>query len=133
MPTDKSSELAWDSLHAEIPISGKRTLVKRADLVIDVSDSNGPAVTLQSAVSVYAPDKISAGRTIVVFAFPGGGFSRHYYDIHLETGARFSQVEHHVNHGLIVVTVDYLGTGGSVFPDLDLLDLEVVGLGAQAP
>ena len=105
--------------------------MKRADLVIDVSDSNGPAVTLQSAVSVYAPDKISAGRTIVVFAFPGGGFSRHYYDIHLETGARYSQVEHHVNHGLIVVTVDYLGTGGSVFPDLDLLDLEVVGLGAQ--
>ena len=106
--------------------------VKRIDLVIDVSGPGSAPGTLQSVVSVYTPNRISTENPTVLFAFPGGSATRHYFDIHLETTTGFRQVEHHVDHGLVVVTVDYLGTGESVFPNLDLLDLEVVGRAAHS-
>ena len=74
---------------------------------------------VELATTVCIPDRFKSGkRPIVLYAFPGGGYSRHYFDLdfsHLPgcEGASYSQVDHHLARGLIVVTCDHLHVGES--------------------
>jgi pimeloyl-ACP methyl ester carboxylesterase len=70
----------------------------------------------RTAVSVFAPDRITTP-VAVLFCFPGGGYSRGYYDIHRPELSGPSQAEYHVARGRVVVTCDHLGVGGSSQPD----------------
>jgi hypothetical protein len=54
-----------------------------------------------------------------VFAFPGGGYTRGYYDIHRPELDGPSQAEFHASHGRVVIAVDHIGVGDSTIPDLD--------------
>lgn len=53
-------------------------------------------------------------RPVAVFCFPGGGMSRHYYDLPI---AGYSFAAHLAAMGCLVVTVDHPGIGGSDVPD----------------
>src|SRR5438132_770438 len=70
---------------------------------------------LHTAVDVYRPDELPE-RPVVAFGFPGGGYSRGYYDIRHD-GDAYSQAAFHVGRGWIVVACDHLGVGDSDQPD----------------
>ncbi len=87
--------------------------------------------TVELAVTVCLPDRLKADdQPIAVFAFPGGGYSRHYFDLDLShlsgcEQASYSQVDHHLANGIIVVTCDHLHVGESTTthqPELITLD-----------
>jgi alpha-beta hydrolase superfamily lysophospholipase len=84
----------------------------RGDHRIEVGDGQTTAVTVIAALGQAAESE----RPIVVFAFPGGGYGRRYFDLQLDGyGARgsYSQAEHHAARGLVFVACDHLGCGES--------------------
>jgi len=88
------------------------------ELRIDVSGKTGLPGRLELAATLCWPDR--SGRIdppIVVFAFPGGGYSRGYFDIRWPGLSGYSQAEHHVRAGLIFIAFDHLGVGESSLPD----------------
>jgi pimeloyl-ACP methyl ester carboxylesterase len=85
----------------------------RAEHRVDVGDGLTTAVTV-----IAAPEAAAAReRAIAVFAFPGAGYGRRYFDLQLDEGGAvsggYSQAEHHARLGVIVVTCDHLGCGES--------------------
>jgi pimeloyl-ACP methyl ester carboxylesterase len=89
--------------------------MRRLELQIDVSGAAG-AVSgpLALAASVFAPDAGHiADPPIAVFAVPGGGYSRGYFDLMFAGHTGYSQAEHHVARGLLVIAIDPLGVGSS--------------------
>lgn len=67
-----------------------------------------------------------AGRLsgVVIFAAPGGGYSRGYYDMAFDGHDDYSQAAHHTAHGHIVIAYDHLGVGDSATADLVRLTIE---------
>ncbi|TCJ35338.1 alpha/beta hydrolase [Parafrankia sp. BMG5.11] len=59
----------------------------------------------------------------VLVGLPGGGYARRYFDLP-EPG--YSQAEHHVHRGAVVVMVDHLGVGESSVPPTEVTDLPTV-------
>ena len=99
--------------------------MNRIELKIDVSGSvpiDGP---LHICASVFLPEVQNlVGGGIAVFALPGGGYSRGYFDLHFDGREGYSQAEHHVARGLIFVAVDHLGVGGSSTRALESMRME---------
>jgi alpha-beta hydrolase superfamily lysophospholipase len=84
----------------------------RAEHRIDVGDGLTTAVTVIAATGPAA----ALERPIAVFAFPGAGYGRRYFDLQLDPGTApgcYSQAEHHARRGLVVVACDHLGCGES--------------------
>jgi hypothetical protein len=82
-------------------------MLTRHDLRIDVSGAVGiPGA--QIAATVIAPS-IVAEKPLVAVGFPGGGYSRDYWDI--QWPGRYSQAEYHASRGWTFVAVDHLGVG----------------------
>jgi pimeloyl-ACP methyl ester carboxylesterase len=85
-----------------------------ANTAVDVT----AACTLERPLYVVAtvflpePDRLVEGQP-VVFALPGGGYSRGYYDMYFRGHVGYSQAQHHVERGLAVVAIDHLGVGES--------------------
>ena len=77
---------------------------------------------VEMAVTVCLPDTDHLSiNPIVAFASPGGGYTRQYYDLDLShlPGCKqgdYSQVNHHLARGLVVVTCDHLCVGESTVP-----------------
>jgi len=97
----------------------------RADLVVDVTDScclDRPTHIVATAF-LPAPGRLRAGQT-VVFALPRGGYSRGYYDMHFPDHAGYSQAEHLLDHGFVLVTLDHLGVGESSPEVADLVRID---------
>jgi hypothetical protein len=101
-------------------------MFERFDLKIDVS-SAVPEVqdeTLETAVSVVAPKTQWPPRT-VLFAFPGRGFGRRYFDLDIPGFSSYSQAEFHGSRGWLAVSCDHLCVGDSTVPsDPSLLSLK---------
>ena len=55
-----------------------------------------------------------------MFASPGGGYSRGYYDLPAFRGELYSEAEHHTAQGIIFIAYDHLGVGDSSCPDEEL-------------
>ncbi|HEX3898012.1 MAG TPA: alpha/beta hydrolase [Mycobacteriales bacterium] len=86
--------------------------IVRADVVVEVAAGEHVAAT------VFAPSDVGNGAPrIVVFAFPGGGLGRGYFDVSWAGDESYSQARHHVRRGWIVVACDHLGVGDSSLPD----------------
>lgn len=86
--------------------------IARADHRVEVGDGLTTAVTVIAAPAAAA----ALERPIAVFAFPGGGYGRRYFDLQLDghgAAGRYSQAEHHATRGVIVVACDHLGCGES--------------------
>ena len=60
----------------------------------------------------------------VLFASPGGGYSRRYWDLRLPGYANYSEAEHHVARGRAFIAYDHLGVGDSSLDGLESLTIE---------
>lgn len=89
------------------------------DIVVRVTDAAIGTEELFAATSVFLPDKV-AEPPVVIVAWPGGGYNRHYFDLHLSGRSGYSEAEDHVASGIIVVCCDHLGTGDSSIPETTL-------------
>lgn len=87
---------------------------KKIDLRIDVSHAVPLAGRHEVAMTAYLPPAVSAGaRPVAIFASPGGGYTRRYYDLQPLGRGGYSQAEAHVRDGFIFVCYDHLGVGDS--------------------
>jgi len=99
------------------------------ELRIDVSISaRGAAPPLQIAATAFIPSWHSdVTRATAIFAVPGGGYSRGYFDMHFPQHAGYSQARYHQDHGLIFVACDPIGVGASSLPDPASIDFAMLG------
>jgi alpha-beta hydrolase superfamily lysophospholipase len=90
--------------------------VSKQPLSIDVRGASMPGCQNLAGDLHWASS--TAGRSslgrIVLFCFPGGGMSRHYFDLAVEG---YSMATHLAACGFIVVTVDHPGVGDSDVPE----------------
>jgi pimeloyl-ACP methyl ester carboxylesterase len=86
----------------------------KADVTVDVTGTCKLERPLRVVATVFLPepDRLVT-RQPVVFALPGGGYSRGYYDMHFPGHANYSQAQHLIDRGLALVAIDYLGVGES--------------------
>jgi pimeloyl-ACP methyl ester carboxylesterase len=96
------------------------------DLRIDVSDAVDLPGPLATAATVYLPppDVPLASPLVVAFGFPGGGYSRGYWDIQEPGHEGYSEAAYHCARGWVFVACDHLGVGDSTTPDLEALTFE---------
>ena len=85
-----------------------------ADVTVDVTEACSLDSRLEIVATAYLPppDRLT-DRPTVVFAMPGGGYSRGYFDMEFPGHSGYSQAQHHVERGLIIVSIDHLGVGES--------------------
>lgn len=86
----------------------------KADVAVDATAACKPKRPLCVMATVFLPepDRLAQSQP-VVFALPGGGYSRGYYDMYFPGHSGYSQAQHHVDRGLVVVAIDHLGVGDS--------------------
>ena len=97
----------------------------RCELKIDVTGSVDLSGKLEIAATVVLPDPASLGELpIALFTLPGGGYSRNYYDMHIDGHEGYSQAEYHAARGVITVAIDHLGVGESTLAGLDSMHIE---------
>lgn len=91
------------------------------DVRVDVTGQIDLEGRLETAATVYVPDRIDGPLTVMV-GYPGGGYSRGYYDIRRLPG--YSQADYHTGQGFAFVACDHLGIGDSTPIDSYSLTLE---------
>ena len=92
----------------------------------------GETSTLSATVHVPAPEHAAAPRAVLV-CWPGGSYSRAYWDMHIPGHPGYSFAEHMTDRGFLVVAVDPLGVGSSSRPaDVDAVNLEMMAAAAAA-
>ena len=85
------------------------------------------------AASIYLPEPETLTEPpIVIFASPGGGYARGYYDLHFPGRSGYSQAEHHTARGLVFVAYDHLGAGDSSRDGLDAMTIETIAAADHA-
>jgi pimeloyl-ACP methyl ester carboxylesterase len=82
------------------------------------------------AVTAYLPEHLTTAA--VLFLFPGGGYSRHYFDLQVDGHPDHSQARWHADRGMLTVTVDHLGVGDSTVPAEPLDFAQVAAAGDAA-
>lgn len=88
--------------------------MQRIELRLDVSAAVPLAGRHEVAMTAYLPPADALGpRPVAIFASPGGGYTRHYYDMQPPGHAGYSEAEAHVRQGFIFVSYDHLGVGDS--------------------
>jgi pimeloyl-ACP methyl ester carboxylesterase len=99
--------------------------VKRLERRIDVTRAANLEQPIEMAVTIFLPDPASVPRRpVVIFAAPGGGYSRAYYYLDLPGRQFYSEAEYHVSRGTIYVAIDHVGVGESTVPDLSRITFE---------
>ena len=106
--------------------------VKKVELKIDVSDAVRMRTPQFVAGTAYLPDGALSNPPIVIFASPGGGYSRGYFDMHFAGHTGYSEAEYHVSRGVIFIAQDHLGVGDSSIDCIDELTVENIADGAHA-
>ncbi|RVT94719.1 alpha/beta hydrolase [Sphingomonas crocodyli] len=74
------------------------------------------------AATLHRPAKVAAGAPLIV-GLPGAGYARGYFDL---PQAGYSQAEHLVARGTMLLAIDHLGAGDSSIPPHDVTTLEAV-------
>jgi hypothetical protein len=100
---------------------------KSIDLRLDVSNCVSLKAPIEMAVSVFLPGAENLMTPpVVIFAVPGGGYSRGYFDLYFPGHVNYSEAEHHTNRGIIFVACDHIGVGDSSLPDPSALTFEIL-------
>ena len=89
---------------------------RAVELRFDVSSSVG-IEGMETAVTAHLPE---GPLEALMFAFPGRGYSRRYYDIAGPGLSGYSQASHHAARGVAVIACDHLGVGDSTEPPVQL-------------
>lgn len=100
---------------------------QRLELRLDVSGSvpfHGP-IEIAATVFLPSPELVAEAR-VAIFAIPGGGYSREYFDLRFSNPALtgYSQAEYHLSRGQIFIACDPIGVGDSSIPDLGAITFE---------
>lgn len=103
--------------------------MKKVELRIEVGDAIGAGIKQQVAGTAFLPDTLAAGRPVVIFASPGGGYTRHYFNLNIEGLSGYSEAEYHVARGIIFVAMDHLGVGDSSLELVDTMSIEMIADG----
>lgn len=94
---------------------------------VDITDKVSIPGALHLACSVYLPDPANLPDCpTVIFAVPGGGYTRHYYDLQLPGHEHYSEAQYHRQRGTVFISCDHLGVGESSVPDPTLITFEVL-------
>ena len=94
---------------------------------IDVTEAAGMDETVEMAATIYLPDLASLPeRPVAIFATPGGGYSRRYFDMNFAGHEGYSEARWHVARGTIYIAIDHVGVGESTIPDLSRIDFETL-------
>lgn len=107
--------------------------MRKYDLTIDVSESVPLPGQTMIAATLFLPDDLPpSARPILLFASPGGGYARGYYDLRFPGHEDYSQAEHHTARGIVLVAFDHLGCGASRSTDLERMSLEMIAAADHA-
>jgi len=94
---------------------------------VDITDKVSIPGALHLACSVYLPDPANLPDCpTVIFAVPGGGYTRHYYDLQLPGHEHYSEAQYHRQRGTVFISCDHLGVGESSVPDPTRITFEVL-------
>ena len=109
------------------------TISQSVELAVEVSAAL-PFADESNALSatVHVPSAQQAGppRAVLV-CWPGGSYSRAYWDMHIPGQPGYSFAEHMTDRGFVVIAVDPLGVGASSRPsDVDAVNLETMAAAA---
>lgn len=100
-------------------------------LSLEVPVAAMPSGRARIAASVFLP--VAVGNApIVLFAFPGGGYSRGYFDLHFPQFTGYSQASHHQANGVVLVAMDHLGVGQSSTDGNEWIRIEDIADANQA-
>lgn len=102
--------------------------IARHHLRIDVSDAVGIDGAEVAATLILPTRQGDTG--ILAVAFPGGGYSRSYWDIQWPGG--YSQAEYHARRGWLFAAVDHLGIGDSSPLEPSMLTIELMARASAA-
>jgi alpha-beta hydrolase superfamily lysophospholipase len=103
------------------------------ELVLDVSARLPFDERVLLAASVHVPDVDDAPPRAVLVCWPGGSYSRAYWDMHVPGHPGYSFAEHMTAQGFVVVAADHLGVGESTKPaDGDEVNFETMSAAAAA-
>lgn len=103
------------------------------ELRIDVTAAAGLGAALDMAVTVHLPEPALLRETpVAIFAAPGGGYSRRYFDLSFDRHEGYSEARWHAARGIIHVAIDHLGVGDSAIPDLGLISFETLAASHDA-
>ncbi len=97
--------------------------MKSCTLRVPVQVSKAPGGRGHVTATLHLPDVVP-DRPTVVFALPGGGYSRGYFDMHFQGRTGYSQAEHHTAAGIVLVAMDHLGVGDSSTDANDTIVIE---------
>jgi pimeloyl-ACP methyl ester carboxylesterase len=107
--------------------------VQRRELEVAIGDRIGYPSSTRIAATLFLPEAVRLGTPpIVMFAAPGGGYGRGYFDLPRFHGEAYSQAEHHVAEGIVFVAYDHLGVGGSTCPEDEELTNEIIAAANDA-
>ena len=102
--------------------------MQRIELRIDVSSSVALPGPTEIAATAFLPEPERGGVSkAVIFALPGGGYSRFYFDMKFAGHRGYSEATYHTEHGFIVVALDPIGVGDSSTSNLEGITLEMLG------
>lgn len=89
----------------------------RQNVRIEIDSAEAKGEQLFAVVTVVAPEATDlADQPVLWFAWPGGGYNRHYFDLQLPGRNGFSEAEFHAKKGSIFVACDHIGVGDSAIP-----------------
>ncbi|GAC1586769.1 MAG: hypothetical protein NVS3B5_20690 [Sphingomicrobium sp.] len=81
----------------------------RIDRRIDVTQAANLGQTLELAASIFLPDPASLpARPVVIFAVPGGGYSRQYFFMRPAGHEGYDESIYHTARGTIYVAIDHV-------------------------
>lgn len=107
-------------------------MTRRIELRIDVSAATA-LDGAEVAMTVFLPAAGSIGEPpVALFASPGGGYARGYFDIHVDGHENYSEAEYHTARGIIFVAYDHLGVGDSTTRYNSELRLEIIAAANDA-
>src|ERR1700736_1477903 len=106
--------------------------MKKIELQVDVGNVVALGDPQFVAGTAFLPDGPLTDPPLVIFASPGGGYSRGYFDMHFKGRDGYSEAEYHTARGLIFVAQDHLGVGDSSIDHAHDLTVEMIADGAHA-
>jgi pimeloyl-ACP methyl ester carboxylesterase len=88
-----------------------------AELVLDVSAALPFEEPTSVAASVHLPDPERESPRAVLICWPGGSYSRAYWEMEISGHPGYSFAAHMTAQGFAVIAADHLGVGASSKPD----------------
>jgi pimeloyl-ACP methyl ester carboxylesterase len=103
------------------------------ELLLDVSAELPFEERTFLAASIHLPDPARDAPRAVLICWPGGSYSRAYWDMRIPGYPGYSFAEHMAAQGFVVIAADHLGVGASSKPaDGDQVTFETMSAAAGA-